>query len=272
MVCTNCGRELGEGVRFCPACGTAAAQVAAVVPPPPPVAIASTPPVLLPTQLEEGVAPGLRYRIDGELVPVLHISLDGSVGVYFEHHVILWKNPAMAIGMHPLAGGFKRMMAGMPIFMTETQSAGEVAFSRDDPGHVLPLHLLPGQGVLVREHQFLAATNSIDYSFTRVKGVTNMLFGGTGFFIDHFKAKALEGVVWLHGYGNVFEKMLAPGEAIDVESGAWVYRDESVDMQQTMYGLKTGMFGGSGNLIFNRFTGPGRVGIQSAYVHMPTEN
>ncbi|HEY5475506.1 MAG TPA: AIM24 family protein [Tepidiformaceae bacterium] len=272
MVCTNCGRELAEGVRFCPGCGTAAAQVAGVVPPPPPVVLASTPPVLLPTQLEEGVAPGLRYRIDGELVPVLHISLDGSVGVYFEHHVILWKNPAMAIGMHPLAGGFKRMMAGMPIFMTETQSAGEVAFSRDDPGHVLPLHLLPGQGVLVREHQFLAATNSIDYSFTRVKGVTNMLFGGTGFFIDHFKAKALEGVVWLHGYGNVFEKMLAPGEAIDVESGAWVYRDESVDMQQTMYGLKTGMFGGSGNLIFNRFTGPGRVGIQSAYVHMPTEN
>lgn len=230
------------------------------------------PPILLPTQLEQGAAPGLRYRIDGELVPVLHVSLDGTTRVYFEHHVILWKNPEMTIGMHPLSGGFKRMVAGMPIFMTETQSAGEVAFSRDSPGHVLPLHLQPGQAILVREHQFLAATSSVDYTFNRVKGVSNMLLGGTGFFIDHFKAVGSEGVVWLHGYGNVFEKVLGQGEAIDVEAGAWIYRDESVGMQQTIYGLKTGMFGGSGNLVFNRFTGPGRVGIQSAYVHLPTEN
>ncbi len=230
------------------------------------------PPVLLPTRIEEGSGPGLLYRIEGELVPVLHLRLDGSTRVYFEHHVVLWKDPAMLIGMHPMAGGFKRLVAGMPIFMTETQSGGEIAFSRDDPGHVLPLHLSPGQAILVREHQFLAATGEVSYTFNRVKGVSNMLFGGSGFFIDRFQAGASEGVVWLHGYGNVFDKVLAPGEAIDVEAGAWIYRDESVSMQQTVYGLKTGIFGGSGNLVFNRFTGPGRVGIQSAYVHLPTEN
>jgi uncharacterized protein (AIM24 family) len=105
-----------------------------------------------------------------------------------------------------------------------------------------------------------------------VKGVSNMLFGGTGFFIDRFEARGSEGIVWLHGYGNVFEKVLDPGESIDVEAGGWVYRDGNVAMQQQIYGLKTGIFGGSGNLVFNRFTGPGRVGIQSAYVHLPTEN
>jgi uncharacterized protein (AIM24 family) len=230
------------------------------------------PPVLLPTRVEEGSAPGLTYRIDGELVPVLHVRLDGTTNVFFEHHVILWKGPEVTIGMHPMSGGFKRVIAGMPIFMTEVQSAGEVAFSRDNPGHVLPLHLQPGQAVLVREHQFLAATGGVEYTFNRVKGISNMLFGGTGFFIDHFKATTSEGVVWLHGYGNVFEKTLEYGEAIDVEAGAWVYRDESVAMEQKVYGLKTGIFGGSGNLVFNRFSGPGRVGIQSAYVHLPTEN
>jgi uncharacterized protein (AIM24 family) len=76
----------------------------------------------------------------------------------------------------------------------------------------------------------------------------------------------------MHGYGNVFEKTLDPGEAIDVESGGWVYRDGSVAMQQIVYGLKTGLLGGSGQLVFNRFTGPGRVAIQSAYVHLPSEN
>jgi uncharacterized protein (AIM24 family) len=227
-------------------------------------------PVLLPTRIDEGQAPGLLYRVEGELVPVLHIRLDGSVRVYFEHHVVLWKDPALTIGIHQMKGAFKRVVAGMPIFMTEAQSPGEIAFSRDDPGHVLSLHLAPGQAIEVREHQFLAATGNVDYTFRRLRGVSNMLFGGTGFFVDRFQAENHEGVVWLHGYGNVFEKQLDPGEQIDVEAGGWVYRDESVAMAQQVYGLKTGIFGGSGNLVFNRFSGPGRVGIQSAYIHLPT--
>ncbi len=43
-------------------------------------------------------------------------------------------------------------------------------------------------------------------------------------------------------------------------------------MQLAGYGLKTGVFGGSGQLVFNRLTGPGLVGIQSAYVQLPTES
>jgi uncharacterized protein (AIM24 family) len=230
------------------------------------------PPQLLPTQVEQGAGPGLSYRIDGDLVPVLHLQLDGSMRVYFEHHVILWKDPELAVGLHPIAKGFKRVVAGMNIFMTEAQSSGEIAFSRDQPGHVLPLHLRPGSAILVREHQLLGATANVDYTFNRVKGVSNMLFGGSGLFIDRFEARDQEGVVWLHGYGNVFEKTLEAGEAIDVEAGGWIYRDAAVDMQQHLYGLKTGVFGGGGNLVFNRFTGPGRVGIQSGYEHLPTEN
>jgi uncharacterized protein (AIM24 family) len=40
-------------------------------------------------------------------------------------------------------------------------------------------------------------------------------------------------------------------------------------MSQEVYGFKTGLLGGGGNLVFNRFTGPGRVGLQSAYFHPP---
>jgi uncharacterized protein (AIM24 family) len=39
-------------------------------------------------------------------------------------------------------------------------------------------------------------------------------------------------------------------------------------MSQEVYGFKTGLLGGgAGNLVYNRFTGPGRVGLQSAYFH-----
>jgi len=228
------------------------------------------PPRLLPTRVEDGQAPGIGYRIEGEMVPILHVTLGGQVPVFFEHHVVLWKDPQLNIGMKTLKGAFKRMIAGMPVFLTEAQGPGEIAFSRDGAGQIFPIHLAPGQAVEVREHQFLAATANLEYGFTRQKGVTNMLFASTGFFVDHFRAQNQEGVVWLHGYGNVFEKVLAQGEQIDVEPGGWIYRDANVKMEVEMFGLRTGMFGGSGQLIWNRFTGPGKVGIQSMYLHMPT--
>ncbi len=228
------------------------------------------PPLLLPTNVPDGLAPGLRYPIQGELVPVLHIWLDGTVPVFFEHHVMLWKDPGLTVGMHAMKGAFKRAIAGMPIFMTEARGPGEIAFSRDGVGHVFPIHLPPGTSVEVREHQFLAATSNLEYGFSRVKGIANMLFGSTGFFVDRLAAARAEGVVWLHGYGNVFEKMLGSGEQIDIEPGGWIYRDETVRMEPMVYGLRTGILGGTGNLVFNRFTGPGRVGIQSMYVHLPT--
>lgn len=228
------------------------------------------PPHLLPTRVEDGQAPGIGYRIEGEMVPILHVWLSGQVPVFFEHHVVLWKDPQLNIGMKSLKGAFKRMIAGMPVFLTEAQGPGEIAFSRDGAGQIFPIHLPPGQAVEVREHQFLAATANLEYGFTRQKGVSNMLFASSGFFVDHFRATNQEGVVWLHGYGNVFEKVLAQGEQIDVEPGGWIYRDEAVRMEVQMFGLRTGMFGGSGQLIWNRFTGPGRVGIQTMYLHLPT--
>jgi uncharacterized protein (AIM24 family) len=228
-----------------------------------------TAPQILPTQITEGVAPGVRYRLEGELVPALHMALDGQVPIYFEHHVLLWKYPQMQIGLHPLKKGLKRrVLGGMPLLLLQAESAGELAFSRDAPGHVVALHLQAGQGVMVREHQFLAATGGVEYDYTRIKGFANMMYGG-GFFVDQFFAGGNEGVVWVHGYGNVFEKTLEPGETIDIEPGGWLFRDHSVQMSQEVYGFKTGMLGGGGQLVFNRFTGPGRVGLQSAYYHPP---
>jgi uncharacterized protein (AIM24 family) len=229
-----------------------------------------SPPEILPTSVDQVEAPGVKYRIQGELVPMLHVWLDGSIPVFFEHHVVLWKDPGLEIGMMAMKGAFKRMVSGMQIFMTEARGPGEIAFSRDGAGHVFPIHLAPGKAIQVREHQFLAATGHVDYTFNRIKGMSSMMFGSSGFFVDRFGAARQEGVVWLHGFGNVFEKTLAAGEQIDVEPGGWIYHDESVSMDIRVFGLKTGIFGGSGQLVFNRFTGPGRVGIQSMYVHLPT--
>ncbi|HET9284614.1 MAG TPA: AIM24 family protein [Candidatus Angelobacter sp.] len=226
-------------------------------------------PVLRPTNACDETFGGVTYHIQGELVPVLHIEL-GAVPVFFEHHILLWKDPAVQIGIKSLAGAFKRVLSGMPVLMTEARGPGRIAFSRDGAGHVFGIHLRRGESIEMREHQFLAATSHVDYTFTRVKGAANMLFGGTGFFIDQFTANSDDGIVWVHGYGNVFEVTLQPGEQIDIEPGGWVYKDRTVRMDTQMQRLNTGLFASAGQLVWNRFTGPGRIGLQSMYIHLPT--
>lgn len=228
-------------------------------------------PTLLSNAKRDESFAGVTYHIEGDLVPVLHLEL-GAVPVYFEHHILLWKDVHTEIELKPLKGGFKRAISGMPVFLTTAKGPGRIAFSRDGAGQVFAMPLKAGEGIEVREHQFIAATEPIEYGFTRMKGADNMLFGGTGFFIDTFSSLRQEGMVWLHGYGNVFQVTLKPGEQIDVEPGGWIYKDRAVQMQTIFQRLAGGLYAGTGQLFWNRFTGPGRIGLQSMYMHLPTED
>ncbi len=74
-------------------------------------------PTLLPTNKQDETFGGVTYHIQGELVPALQLELSNT-GVYFEHHILLWKDPAVQIAIHPVKGGLKRMLAGMPFLLT----------------------------------------------------------------------------------------------------------------------------------------------------------
>ena len=217
------------------------------------------------TDIRDETFAGVTYHIRGQLVPELQIELS-SAPVMFEHHVLLWKEPAVNIELRKLPGGIKRKIAGLDFFVTRTSGSGRIAFSRDSPGQCVPLHLAQGESLNVREHQFIAATDAIDYSFERVQGVRNMLLGGSGLFIDNFRAAHGDAIVWVHGHGNVFVVSLDQGEQIDIEAGGWLYKDTTVRMEAIGMGLKTGLLGGGGKMTWNRFTGPGRVAIQTMFI------
>src|SRR5580704_2651741 len=90
-------------------------------------------PVLKATTAQAEAFAGVTYHVDGELVPVLTAELS-SVPVYFEHHILLWKDTQTQIGIKSLSGAFKRILSGMPVFMTEAHGPGRIAFSRDGAG------------------------------------------------------------------------------------------------------------------------------------------
>ena len=203
-------------------------------------------------------------QVEGELVPVAEINLAQGDWVYFEHHVMLWKDTATPLSAMNTGGGIKRMLGGMPHIISVANGPGRVAFSRDQAGEVVVLPLHPGMEMDVRGHAFLVASHSISYSFVQIKGMTNMLHG-EGMFMDRFVTTNEQGILLLHGYGNVFQRTLGDGEKILIEPGGFLYKDSSVSMQTVQQNVKTGLM--RHGLYLAEMTGPGRVGIQSMYVH-----
>src|SRR5438128_1449581 len=57
-------------------------------------------------------------QVEGEIVPVAEINLGAGDAVYFEHHVMLWKDEHTPMSVMPLQGGVKRAFAGMPFIVS----------------------------------------------------------------------------------------------------------------------------------------------------------
>ncbi|HLI96672.1 MAG TPA: AIM24 family protein, partial [Candidatus Baltobacteraceae bacterium] len=272
MNCPTCQFAVPDGAKFCPNCGapiTAPASVNGYTEPQPETDNPKTPITL----------GDLTIRVEGELVPAVDVELGNQQIVYFEHHILLWKQPNVTLGFMNLQNAAKRFFAGLQIFISTAQGPGNIAFSREAPGQIVAMRLKPGQAIDVREHQFLLATGNVDYNFYWQQGLANVIFARTGLFIDRFTATSSEGLLLLHGYGNVFEKTLAAGEMLDVEPGAWLWKDANVRMDTVSVlnssgrggGLMgaLGAFVGGAALMLNRFYGPGRVGMQSMTYHEP---
>jgi uncharacterized protein (AIM24 family) len=208
-------------------------------------------------------------QVEGELVPVAELALAPGDAVFFEHHVLLWKEPAVPMAAMNTGGGMKRTLGGMPHILSIAQGPGRIAFSRDAAGELVVLPLHPGMELDVREHAFLIGTHSLNYSFVRIKGLTNLLHGGSGMYMDRFITQGYPGLLLLHGYGNVFQKTLQPGEKILLEPGGFLYKDSTVAMNTVQMDIKTGLM--RRGMYLAEMTGPGRVGIQSMYVHHGSE-
>src|SRR5579863_9392117 len=183
-------------------------------------------------------------QVEGELVPVAEINLASGDSVFFEHHVLLWKDETTPLSALSMGGGMKRMLGGMPMVISVAHGPGRVAFSRDASGEVVVLPLHPTMELDVREHAFLAGTHSLTYSFVQIKGLVNILHGGGGMFMDRFVTRNEPGLLLLHGYGNVFQRTLQQGEKIMVEPGGFLYKDSSVTMNAVKQNVKTGLMGG----------------------------
>ncbi|PYS84844.1 MAG: hypothetical protein DMF67_03855 [Acidobacteria bacterium] len=217
-------------------------------------------------------------QIEGTYVPVADFNLSPADGVYFSHHVLLWKEPQVNIAAMSLKGAWKRLFAGLPLIMTQAVGPGHIAFSMDAAGEVIALPLQPGQGVDVREHIFMVATLNITYDwfstnvwFTTRSGDETETHYPLGAFMDRFYAPQSPGLLLLHAAGNVFTRHLTQGQTILVKPTALLFKDPSVQMQlhfEHPNGTTRSWRSWGERYLWLRLFGPGRVAVQSAYAHM----
>ena len=195
-------------------------------------------------------------QLDAGVVPVAEVTLGAADSIFFEHHAMLWKDETVPMSVMSTPGGAKRLLSGLPFVLSVARGPGRVAFSRDAPGELVVLPIDPPAEVDVREHALVIATGTLTYSFEKLPGVRAMLAAGTGMYLDRYVAQSGAGLMVLHGYGNVFERALGQGESIQVDPGAFLYKDSTVTMDVVSVDFKANFEGAA--------AGPGPVPQESA--------
>ena len=215
-------------------------------------------------------------QIEGTLVPTADFALAAGEGAVFSHHTLLWAEPTTKLEPWSKGSAFGRLLAGMPLVLMRASGPGHVALSEDHPGEVVALPIPPGRAFSVREHSFLAITDSTEFTWQN-SGVWLRVSTGQneteleyplGQFVDSFSARSDPGLLLLHCPGNVFVRDLAPSQGILVQPSSWVYADTSVTFSlHVEYPVAGGMVWGGYQYrtVWLRLTGPGRVAVRSIF-------
>ncbi len=183
---------------------------------------------------------GSVVQIDGTVVPVADVNLGAGDAVFFEHHVMLWKDESVAMSVMSAPGGAKRLLTTLPFVLSTARGPGRLSFSRDSPGELVVMPIDPGVELDVREHAMIVATAGLTYTFERLPGLKATLAVGSGMYLDRFRATDRAGLLLLHGYGNVLERTLREGETIQVEPGGFLYKDAAVGVETVTHKLTAG--------------------------------
>ncbi len=185
------------------------------------------------------------FQVDGTVVPVADVNLGPGDSVFFEHHVMLWKDEQVAMSVMSAPGGAQRLLADLPFVLSVAHGPGRISFSRDSPGELVVLPVDAGVELDVREHAMIVATAGLTYSFEKLPGLKATLSVGSGMYLERFQGGQSGGLLLLHGYGNVFERTLDTGESIQVEPGGFLYKDAAVGMEPVTHKLTSGDVAGS---------------------------
>ncbi len=218
------------------------------------------------------------YKIHGDDMQFVEVELDPQEAVVAEAGGMMFMDDGIAMEtvfgdgaakpggfMSALLGAGKRLLTGESLFMTIFQNQGggkrRVAFGAPYPGKIVAVHLKDiGGEFIAQKDSFLCAAKGVSIGIAFQKRIGVGLFGGEGFIMQRLTG---DGWAFIHAGGTLYERTLAPGETLRVDTGCVAGYQPTVDFDiQYVGGIKTALFGGEG-LFFATLRGPGKIWLQS---------
>lgn len=208
----------------------------------------------------------MKYRIEGETLPVVICELEANEKMISERGSMSWMSPNMKMETSTNGGVGKaigRMFSGEGVFQniyTAQGGAGLIAFASSFPGNIKAFQIEPGQEMILQKSAFLASESTLNLSVFFQKKFASGLFGGEGFIMQKVSGT---GIVFAEFDGHIVEYDLQPGQQMVVDTGYLAAMTATCQMEvQTVPGLKNIVFGGEG--VFNTvITGPGHIWLQT---------
>lgn len=293
MQCSNCGAAMQPGMRFCTNCGTptqSAQPVAAATGAtrmfneggngnsdfqqqagqrldlPEPQVVASG----------EGKT-GMDYQIVGTTMQAVIIQLEPGQTLFSETGGMAWMSGNVVMNTNAGGGGglggmiggmLKRAVSGESLFIvdyTVQGGRGLVSFASEFPGKIIPLHLGPGQSMIMQRDAFMCAEKTVSLEMHFRRNLGSGIFGGEGFVMQRVTGP---GVAFAELDGEIVEYTLEAGQVLKVDTGHVAMFEPTVQFDIEMVrGFRNILFGGEG-LFLATLRGPGRVWLQT----MPAMN
>ncbi len=209
---------------------------------------------------------GLQYHIMGTVQQTLACDLQPGQTIYSDTGAMSWMTASASMNTTSgggLGGMLKRAVAGGTAFIIDFSAQGQpgqVAFTTDFPGKILPVELEAGQSIVMHKHAFLCAEKSVtlDVFFTRKPGVG--MFGGEGFILQKLTGP---GMAFAELDGDAVEYHLQPNQAMRVEPGHVAMFEVTVTFDIEMIKGMANIFLGGEGLFLATLKGPGRIWLHS---------
>ena len=218
------------------------------------------------------------YKLFGDAMQFVEIELDPNEAAIAEAGGMMYMDDGIEMEtifgdgsqansgfLGALMGAGKRLLTGESLFMTVFQNRGagkkRVAFGAPYPGKIIPVKLSEVGGELIaQKDSFLCAAKGVSVGIAFNKKIGTGLFGGEGFIMERLNG---DGWAFLNAGGNIYERTLAPGELLRVDTGCIVAFQPTVNFDVQYVGkIKSARFGGEG-LFFATLRGPGKIWLQS---------
>ena len=218
------------------------------------------------------------YKLFGDAMQFVEIELDPNEAAIAEAGSMMYMDDGIEMEtifgdgsqansgfLGSLMGAGKRLLTGESLFMTVFQNRGagkkRVAFGAPYPGKIIPVKLSDVGGELIaQKDSFLCAAKGVSVGIAFNKKIGAGFFGGEGFIMERLQG---DGWAFLNAGGNIYERTLAPGELLRVDTGCIVAFQPTVNFDVQYVGkIKSALFGGEG-LFFATLRGPGKIWLQS---------